>query len=78
MTTKQLREFLLWLRKERISYTHITAGGVTLDGVVDGKRINPPAKIEPRVSMYEAYAGELAKVPLVPTDEVPDEAKVDD
>ena len=81
MTTKQLQSFILWLRKERISYTTLSAGGVTLDGVVDLKVETAPADKtppEPRLSMFEKYAGDLMRKPATPNDIVPDEAIVDD
>ena len=78
MTTKQLQSFILWLRKERISYTTLSAGGVTLDGVIDLKAEQPtgkPTPVEPRESMYERYGAELLKQPAAkPTETVPDEA----
>ena len=78
MTTKQLQAFILWLRRERISYTALSAGGVTLDGVIDLKAEQPtgkPTPVEPRESMYERYGAELLKQPAAkPTETVPDEA----
>jgi len=79
MTSKQLRDFILWCRSERISFTSITAGGITLDGVVDGKiERAKPTKAEPRPSMFERYAQELMNQPEVhPSESVPDEARQD-
>lgn len=75
MTVKQLREFILWLRKERIGYTTLTAGGVTLDGVVDGKlERGREAKAEPRKTWIEHYGDELLKASAVdPNGQMPDE-----
>lgn len=62
MTIKQVRELILWLRKERISYATLTAGGVMLDGVVDGKlERGRDAKPERPQTMYERYGAELFK-----------------
>jgi hypothetical protein len=61
MTVKQLQTFILWLRKERISYSTLSAGGVTLDGVVDGKIERKADKPVERESMYQRYGGELFK-----------------
>jgi hypothetical protein len=80
MTAKQLREFILWLRKERIAYTTLSAGGVTLDGVVDLKMVSTekPAPAQPRETMFEKYGAELMKAPAgKPSDAVPDEALVE-
>lgn len=78
MTLKQLKEFVLWLRKERIAYTTLSAGGVTLDGVVDMKTEKPMVKPELRESMYERYGSELLKQPAAkPTEQVPEEALID-
>ena len=78
MTTKQLQAFILWLRRERISYTTLSAGGVTIDGVIDLNAEQPtgkPTPVEPRESMYERYGAELLKQPAAkPTETVPDEA----
>ena len=80
MTPKQLREFILWARSERISFTTISAGGITLDGVVDGKAdAPPPPKPEPRPTAYERYGGGLLQQPNTKQkDTIPDEAIVDD
>ena len=79
MTTKQIREFLLWLRKERISYHTIAIGGVTLEGVVDGKHLASVAKkAEPKRNMYEVYGEELLKQPVPAAEQVPEEALLDD
>lgn len=77
MTAKQVKDFILWLRKERITYSSIQIGGVTLDGVVDVKHAKPVDKPEPRASMWDRYGEELLKQPPTPADDVPDEAKVD-
>lgn len=78
MTIKQVRELILWLRKERIAYTTLTAGGVTIDGVVDGKLERAqPAKAERRPTMYEQYGGELMKSGQAPAAAVTDEERID-
>jgi hypothetical protein len=81
MTTKQLQAFILWLRREKIAYSSLSAGGVTLDGVVDMKAIEAPADKTapgPRETMYERYGAELMKQPAAkPTETVPDEAMID-
>lgn len=80
MTVKQVRELILWLRHQRIAYTTLSAGGVTLDGVTDLKAEQPTnqAKSEPRQSMYERYGEELLRQPAAkPTDAIPDEAMID-
>jgi hypothetical protein len=80
MTTKQLQAFVLWLRREGITYTTLSAGGVTLDGVIDTKIERPVDKtpVEPRTSMYERYGAELLKQPAAkPSEVVPDEALLD-
>ncbi len=80
MMLKQLQSMILWLRKERIAYTTLSAGGVTLDGVVDGKLEYPVDKSLPeaRKSMYERYGAELLKQPTAkPSETVPDEALID-
>lgn len=76
MTPKQLRDFILWCREERISFTHITAGGITLDGVVDGKAdAPPPAKPEPRPTAFQRYGGDMLTQPSAKkSDLIPDEA----
>ena len=79
MTLKQLQSFILWLRKERIGYTTLTAGGVTIDGVVDGKLERAPAwKAERRQTLYEQYGGELIKQgATAPAAAITDEERVD-
>lgn len=78
MTVKQLRDFMLWLREQRISYTHLSAGGVTLDGVVDGGlATGKPEKPEPRKNMFQTYGEELLNKPASPVDDVPEEARQD-
>lgn len=79
MTTSQLQKFILWLRRERITYTTLSAGGVTLDGVVDGKvERDETKKPEPRQSMFDRYGAELLKQPAAkPTEVVPEEALTD-
>ena len=81
MTVKQLREFMLWLRKEKIGYTTLSAGGITIDGVVDGKIDRPVEKIEEtrRPTMFERYGAELLSQPQAakPSDVIPDEAMDD-
>jgi len=80
VTLKQVQSLVLWLRRERISYTTLSAGGVTLDGVIDGKLADgaPEAKPEPRQTMYARFAGELGKQPQVrPSERVPEEAMDD-
>ena len=77
MTTKQFQALVKWLRSERISYTTLSAGGITLDGVVDLKMVEQePTKLEPdRPSMYERYGADLLRQPSAkPSDLVPDEA----
>ncbi len=74
-------ELLLALRREGIRCSHVTVGGVVLDGVHDTKLIadaQPDKKPEPRKSMFEQYAGELAQMPATPVDVVPEEAMIDD
>lgn len=81
MTTKKLREMIRMLRDERIAYTtlSVSAGAITLDGVVDLKTDSKPAKVEPRETMFERYAGDLARQPATgkPSDMVPEEALVE-
>lgn len=81
MTTKQLQAFILWLRREKIAYTTLSAGGVKLDGVVDMKIEQPtdkPIPVEPRESMFERFGAELLKQPAAkPTEMVPDEAMLE-
>lgn len=79
MSPKQVKDFILWLRKERISCTSLTIGGIMLDGLVDGKALTakPAEQPEPPKTMWERYGGELLNQPASPVDEVPDEAKVD-
>lgn len=77
MTTKQLRELIIMLRKEKITYTHLSAGGIVIDGVIDGKIEREATKTEPvaRESMYERYGAELLKQPAAkPNELVPEEA----
>ncbi len=73
---KTLQSFILWLRREKIAYSHLSAGGVTLDGVVDMKIESRPAdKAEPRETMFEKYGAELLKQPAAkPSETTPDEA----
>jgi hypothetical protein len=77
---KALKDFMLWLRRERIAYSSLSAGGVTLDGVVDMK-IEIPADMaqpEARQTMFERYGAELLKAPAAkPSEGVPDEALLD-
>ena len=80
MTTKQLQAFIKWLRAEKITYTTLVAGGVTLDGVVDGKVERDATRPESvvRESMFERYGGELLKQPAAKASEVvPEEALID-
>lgn len=80
MTVKQVRELITWLRKERISYTTLSAGGITLDGVVDMKAVDEAKATpeEPRPTMYQKYGGALLSQPTVKkNDAVPDEAMVE-
>lgn len=78
MTLKQLQSFIKWLRAEKISYHSISAGGVVLEGVVDGKIERVEAKPEPRESLYQQYGKELLrKSPGKPSEAIPDEALVD-
>lgn len=80
MTTKQLQTLIKWLRAERISFSTISAGGITLDGVVDLKMAEfEPAKPEPdRPSMYERYGADLLRQPSAKaSDMIPDEALSD-
>lgn len=79
MTLKQVKELVLWLRREKISYTHLSAGGITLDGVVDMKSERAmPEKAPPRETMFERYGAELLKQPQAkPSETVPDEALLD-
>lgn len=78
MSAKQLREIILMLRKERVSFTYLSVGGVTLDGVTDGKLerdVVKPEPTEPRPSMFARYGGELLKQPQAkPNEVIPDEA----
>ena len=81
MTTKQLQAFIKWLRAERISYTTLSAGGVTLDGVVDLKAVDEskPTKPEEKQTMYQRFGGALLTQPSAKrSDAVPDEAMSDD
>jgi hypothetical protein len=79
MTTKKLREMIRMLRDERIAYTtlSVSAGAVTLDGVIDMKaaaetRPTPPA---PRETAFERYGAELLRQPQAKANEViPEEA----
>jgi hypothetical protein len=78
--TKALQSLILWLRKERISYQHLSAGGFTLDGVVDLKAVDEAKATpeEPRPTVYQRYGGDLLKQPTVKKgDAVPDEAMID-
>lgn len=80
MTLKQLQSFVKWLRAERITYTSISAGGVTLDGVVDGKLEREAAKEKPeaRQSAYERYGADLLKQPAAKVSErTPEEAELE-
>ena len=79
MTTKQLQSFILWLRKERIGYTHLSVGGVTLDGVIDGKleRAPLPKSDRRRETLYEQYGGDLLKSQTPPAAAVTDEERID-
>lgn len=80
MTTKQFQALVKWLRSERISYTTLSAGGITLDGVVDLKMVEQePTKPEPdRPSMYERYGADLLRQPSSKaSDMIPDEALSD-
>ena len=77
MTLKQVQSLVLWLRKERISYTTLSAGGVTLDGVVDGKAVDDakPRKEEPRQTAFERYGADLLRQPTAKkSDSIPEEA----
>ena len=78
MTVKQIRDFLTWLRKERITYHTITIGGVTLEGVVDGKHESKPVKVEQPDTMWERNARALMATPPTATDDVPEETLLDD
>lgn len=78
MNSKAIKDLILWLRKERISYSSITIGGLTLDGVIDGKA--PTAKVEkvePRQSAWDRNVQQILNQPASPVDDVPDEAKID-
>lgn len=80
MTTKQLQSFIKWLRAERISYSHLSAGGITLDGVVDMKAVDEikAAPETPRPTVYQKFGGDLLRQPTAKKSEVtPDEAVID-
>lgn len=78
MTSKALRELILWLRKERISYTTLTAGPITIDGVVDGKVERRIDKPEPRLSMFAEYGAELLKASAVsPSASITDDERLE-
>lgn len=80
MNIKQVQALIVMLRKERITYTTLSAGGITLDGVVDGKLERDATKpvVEPRQSMFERYGAELLKQPATKSTEiVPDEAMLE-
>lgn len=81
MTAKALRDLILWLRSEGIAYSSLTAGDITLDGVIDTKAgAQAPQKPVPdRPSMYERYGADLLRQPLASKGEqMPDEAIQDD
>ena len=79
MTLKQIQAFILWCRKERITYHTIAIGGVTLEGVVDGKHVpTVTKKPEPPQSLYDKYGAELLKQPVPAAEVVPEEALLDD
>lgn len=73
-------DLLLALRREGISCTTVSAGGVTLDGVIDMKA-TAPAKATPdapRETMYERYGAELLRQPAAKASEtVPEEAMIE-
>lgn len=80
MTIKQIQSFMLWLRRERIAYATLSAGGVTLDGVVDLKMVTQekPTPAQPRETMFERYGAELLRQPAAkPSEGIPDEALVE-
>jgi hypothetical protein len=80
MTIKDLKALVLWLRSEQIAYSTLTAGDVTIDGVIDLKQDpGKPAAIEAKPTMYQKFGGELLRQPTAKRSEVvPDEAMIDD
>lgn len=79
--TKALKDLMTWLRREKIAYSTISAGGITLDGVVDLKQVDDakPTKDEPKPTMYQKFGGALLAQPTVKKGAtVPDEAMTDD
>lgn len=77
VNTKQVQSFILWMRKERISCTTLHIGNVVIDGMVDGKLVTEPAKVEPAKSLWQQYGAALLEKPVTRVDDVPDEAKED-
>lgn len=59
---KQLREFLLWARKERIVLSSVAAGGIAITIERDHGLAIPSAPSQPqprRLSLVEEFAGPL-------------------
>lgn len=78
--TKALQSMILWLRAQRISFQHISAGGITLDGVIDLKQVDDAKATpeEPRPTMYQRFAGKAFEQPHLKKNEtIPDEAQID-
>lgn len=61
--TKQLRELLLWARKERIVLSSVTLGNLSITIERDHGLVppsGPPAAAERKANIYEQHAGPLA------------------
>lgn len=61
-----IKDLLIWARRERISISQVTVGGVTIAGVYDrkmdaddGRKPMDAAREEVRSSIIEQYAGPL-------------------
>lgn len=78
--TKALQSMILWLRAQRISFQHISAGGITLDGVVDMKAVDEAKATPPeeKLTVYQKFGGALLTQPTAKKSEVvPEEAQID-
>jgi hypothetical protein len=74
---RQLKDALLWLRKNKYACSSISIGGMVVDGLRDLSAVTAETKPQARKTMFEEFGAALLDQPVSKTDEVPDEAKID-
>lgn len=68
---RRIKDLVLWLRAERITWQSLIIGDVTIDGGQDMKLIEslPPGKpAAPRPSIHERYGGALLEPQTTPAE----------